>query len=209
MRRWIILVAAALLAGPALGQDVKGGTGPAAASAAILARLPSLTSFDRQPDVTDFEARPDGAGLGAAVDYRTPGGPLVTVYLYDRRRRGLRDAASGEAVESELVIAGQEIEGAGRARRYRVADRRRAPDEAGPEGGPGMRCDRYLLAFEGGGEVVSFACAAVVSGRFVKIRASHPRRERALPDDAMPQGFVAALIREVRHAVDGAPGPGK
>lgn len=210
-RRSMALAAlAALLAGPAEGQGSKADPGPPAAypggsvpggPVAILDRLPDrLTTFSREDDVTDFEARPGGAGLGAALNYGAPGAPVITVYVYDRERRGLRDAASGPAVEAELVTTRTDIETASRTRRYRIAARGRAPDEPGPEGGPGMRCDRYVLAFEGGGEVTSFACVAVMRGRFLKVRVSHPRRAAASPDDVMPPGFVAAFLRAMSEA---------
>ena len=135
--------------------------------------------------MTDFEARPNGRGLGAAIEYRTPGGPgpVITVYLHHRNRQGLAGDATHPALEEELRIAGQEIEGVGRSRGYRVTERRRLRDLRNAAGTPALRCDLYELTFNNGDVSTSYACLAFAAGgRFLKIgpptAATCPARSR-------------------------------
>lgn len=181
-----------MLALPAAAQEAKGIATPLQR----IAGLPAEASGWRRANITDFEARPNGAGLGAAAEYRPSlGGPgVATLYLYDRALPG---GANAESLAAELTQAAREIEMLGPTRRYRVEARLPGPVITLPSGAEAMRCEEFILAFDGGPRSDSYLCLGLARGAFLKLRMTLPAGVPAVEAQQLQMlgGELAAAIR--------------
>jgi hypothetical protein len=187
---------ALLIALPAAAQGVNPGVKGAETPLQRIAALPAEASGWRRANVTDFEARPNGAGLGAAAEYRPSlGGPgVATLYLYDR---ALPEGASAGSLATELTQAMREVEMLGPMRRYRVEARQPGPVITLPSGAEAMRCEGFILAFDGGSRSDSYLCLGIVRRAFLKLRMTFPAGVPAVEAQQLQMlgGELAAAIR--------------
>ena len=144
----------------------------------VVQRLPAqLAGFRRSGEITDYEATPRGAGLGASATYRPASGlaGIATVYVYDGfvPPRVLPPGPSASDLDLQFRNSLAEIQALAPVRQYRIASIADASPAPGPDGQPALRCQRLLLASEGGGSD-SYLCIGVVTGRFLKLRVTLP-----------------------------------
>ncbi|RAI58990.1 hypothetical protein [Roseicella frigidaeris] len=192
MRRGFLgLLGGLAVQAPAMGQSL----------AEAAAALPAEIAGWQRGAVLDFDARFAGAGLGAAIEYRplAGGAGVATVYLYDRGR--------GDPPVDEIRQAVDEVAALGPIRHFALAGRGRESLVAGPEGGPGLRCEALLLAFETGQRADSYVCLGRVGEHRLKLRMTLPA---AAPgwSDGMLASFGRTLLAATRTAAPPVAKPG-